>query len=67
MCKSMLYVHCMSITLHDKLNSVKRSSNIRVETFFWHTAAAWLLQSRVRIPLKAWMFVSCVYMLRCRM
>jgi hypothetical protein len=25
------------------------------------SAAAWLLGSRVRIPLGAWMFVSCVY------
>jgi hypothetical protein len=24
---------------------------------------AWLLESRVRIPLRVWMFVSCVYML----
>jgi hypothetical protein len=29
------------------------------------SAAAWLLGSRVRIPLGAWMFVSCVYMLSC--
>jgi hypothetical protein len=29
------------------------------------SAAAWLLGSRVRIPLGAWMFVSCVYMLCC--
>jgi hypothetical protein len=29
------------------------------------SAAAWLLRSRVRIPLGAWMFVSCVYMLCC--
>jgi hypothetical protein len=29
------------------------------------SAAAWLLGSRVRIPLRAWMFVSCVYMLCC--
>jgi hypothetical protein len=28
-------------------------------------AAAWLLGSQVRIPLEAWMFVSCVYMLCC--
>jgi hypothetical protein len=28
-------------------------------------AAAWLLGSRVRIPLGAWMFVSRVYMLFC--
>jgi hypothetical protein len=26
------------------------------------SVAAWLLGSRVRIPLRAWMFVSCVYM-----
>jgi hypothetical protein len=25
------------------------------------SAAAWLLGSRVRIPLRAWMFVSCLY------
>jgi hypothetical protein len=29
------------------------------------SAAAWLLGSRVRIPLRVWMFVSCVYMLCC--
>jgi hypothetical protein len=29
------------------------------------SAAAWLLGSRVRISLGAWMFVSCVYMLCC--
>jgi hypothetical protein len=29
------------------------------------SAAAWLLGSLVRIPLRAWMFVSCVYMLSC--
>jgi hypothetical protein len=29
------------------------------------SAAAWLLGSRVRIPLRAWMFVCCVYMLFC--
>jgi hypothetical protein len=29
------------------------------------SAAAWLLGSRVPIPLGAWMFVSCVYMLCC--
>jgi hypothetical protein len=29
------------------------------------SAAAWLLGSRVRIPLWAWMFVCCVYMLCC--
>jgi hypothetical protein len=29
------------------------------------SAAAWLLGSRVRIPLGVWMFVSCVYMLCC--
>jgi hypothetical protein len=29
------------------------------------SADAWLLGSRVRIPQKAWMFVSCVYMLYC--
>jgi hypothetical protein len=29
------------------------------------SAAAWLLGSRVRIPLRAGMFVSCVYMLCC--
>jgi hypothetical protein len=29
--------------------------------------AAWLLGSRIRIPLRAWMFVSCVYMLCCSM
>jgi hypothetical protein len=29
------------------------------------SAAAWLLGSRVRIPLGAWMFVSCDYMLCC--
>jgi hypothetical protein len=29
------------------------------------SAAAWLLGSRVRIPLRAWMFVSCVSMLCC--
>jgi hypothetical protein len=29
------------------------------------SAPAWLLGSRVRIPLRAWMFVSCVYMLCC--
>jgi hypothetical protein len=29
------------------------------------SAAAWLLGSRVRIPLGAWMFVCCVYMLCC--
>jgi hypothetical protein len=29
------------------------------------STAAWLLGSRVRIPLGAWMFVSCVYMLCC--
>jgi hypothetical protein len=28
-------------------------------------AVAWLLGSRFRIPLGAWMFVSCVYMLCC--
>jgi hypothetical protein len=28
-------------------------------------AAAWLLGSRIRIPLRAWMFVSCVSMLCC--
>jgi hypothetical protein len=27
------------------------------------SAAAWLLGSRVRIPLRSWMFVSCVYVL----
>jgi hypothetical protein len=27
--------------------------------------AVWLLGTRVRIPLGAWMFVSCVYMLCC--
>jgi hypothetical protein len=27
--------------------------------------AAWLLGSRVRIPLGAWRFVSCVYMWFC--
>jgi hypothetical protein len=26
-------------------------------------AAAWLLGSRVRIPLRTWMFITCVYML----
>jgi len=26
---------------------------------------AWLLVSRVRIPLRAWIFVCCVYMLCC--
>jgi hypothetical protein len=29
------------------------------------STAAWLLGSRVRIPLRAWMFVSCVSMLCC--
>jgi hypothetical protein len=29
------------------------------------SAAAWLLESRVRISLRAWMFVSGVYMLCC--
>jgi hypothetical protein len=29
------------------------------------SAVAWLLGSRVRIPLGTWMFVSCVYMLSC--
>jgi hypothetical protein len=29
------------------------------------SAAAWLLGSRVRIPLGAWMFLSYVYMLSC--
>jgi hypothetical protein len=29
------------------------------------SAAAWLLGSRVQIPLRAWMFVCCVYMLCC--
>jgi hypothetical protein len=29
------------------------------------SAAAWLLKWRVRIPLEAWMFVSCVYKLCC--
>jgi hypothetical protein len=29
------------------------------------SAAAWLLGSRVRISLRAWMFVSCVSMLCC--
>jgi hypothetical protein len=29
------------------------------------SAAAWLLGSRVRIKLGAWMFVCCVYMLCC--
>jgi hypothetical protein len=29
------------------------------------SAAAWLPGSRVRIPLRSWMFVSCVYMLCC--
>jgi hypothetical protein len=29
------------------------------------SAAAWLLGSRARIPVGAWMFVSCVYMLCC--
>jgi hypothetical protein len=29
------------------------------------SVATWLLGSRVRIPLGAWMFVSCVYMLCC--
>jgi hypothetical protein len=29
------------------------------------STAAWLLRSRVRIPLGAWMFVSCIYMLYC--
>jgi hypothetical protein len=29
------------------------------------SAAAWLLGSRLRIPLGAWTFVSCVYMLCC--
>jgi hypothetical protein len=28
------------------------------------SAAAWLLGSRVRIPLRAWMFVSCVVLCR---
>jgi hypothetical protein len=30
-----------------------------------HSAAAWLLGSRVLIPLRAWMFVACAYMLYC--
>jgi hypothetical protein len=29
------------------------------------SAAAWLLGSRVRIPLGAWTFVCCVYVLCC--
>jgi hypothetical protein len=29
------------------------------------SSAAWLLESRVRIPLTSWMFVSCVHMLCC--
>jgi hypothetical protein len=29
------------------------------------SASAWLLGSWVRIPLRAWMFVSCVSMLCC--
>jgi hypothetical protein len=33
---------------------------------FWRgSASAWLLESRVRIPLSAWMFVSCAYILYC--
>ena len=27
--------------------------------------AAWLLRLRIRIPLRAWMFVPCLYMLCC--
>jgi hypothetical protein len=29
------------------------------------SAVAWLLGSRIRIPLEAWMFVCCVYVLSC--
>jgi hypothetical protein len=29
------------------------------------SATAWFLESRVRIQLRSWMFVSCVYMLCC--
>jgi hypothetical protein len=52
--------------------SDKNCHNIRFRTqwprgLMRRSAAAWLLESRVRIPLGAWMFASCVYMLCCPM
>jgi hypothetical protein len=43
-----------SCSLYDWLRGLRR-----------RPTAAWLLGSRVRIPLVAWMCVSCVYMLCC--
>jgi hypothetical protein len=42
------------VKVADPIGSLRRRS-----------AAAWLLGSWVRIPLGAWMLVSCVYMLCC--
>jgi hypothetical protein len=47
-------------TVHQLLGRSQRPRGLRRRS-----AAAWLLGSRVRIPFRAWMFVSCVYMLSC--
>jgi hypothetical protein len=50
---------------------IKTTYNLEIRRSQWprglrcRSAAAWLLRSRVRIPLSIWMFVSCVYMLCC--
>jgi hypothetical protein len=46
-------------------HSVATQSGPCVPSLRRGSSAAWLLGSRVRVPLRAWMFVSCVYMLYC--
>jgi hypothetical protein len=51
------------IHLHQVITVRRRSRWLR--GLRRRSPAAWLLGSWVRIPLKAWKFVSCVYMLWC--
>jgi hypothetical protein len=60
-----------TMTLYQAINygSFFSIGALRSAVYFMYlfilSAAAWLLGSRVRIPLRAWMFVSCVSMLCC--